>query len=385
MFSCPTLPERRNVGLDIPVVELDSQRVRNNSSPLLGPTKGWTVSVDAWAKPISQRPRLPPAVNWPVRSTSIATRTNNHSIRAPSHGIKQDKLASKDLWEALLPTRLASLLDSHLTPISDHFSSQISFIRSHLPPSIADTTSPNVLVLLIILILTFIPLSLLTFPMRRFLKDITGSSFFDDDESRTEDKILVQHARDTLNITFPKGDISASKTTIKDLRISVQDALGFSHDHSIKLVFAGHNLKVDEEPLSKYNLKHGAKVLCMASKSKLAAPPSSSGSRTPVPRATPEPAKKIVIPPLEKIQLVRKHITGTVLPLVEAFEKDPPQDEGKRKEEHHRLGETVLGEMLKLDSVDVDGEDGPEVRKRRKEMVKELHGLLERLDKVDKP
>ncbi|KAF3929347.1 hypothetical protein AA313_de0210240 [Arthrobotrys entomopaga] len=219
--------------------------------------------------------------------------------------------------------------------------------------------------------------------MRRFLKDLTGSSLFDDDESRTADTILVQHARDTLTVTFPKGDISASKTTIKDLRIAVQDLLGLAHDHSIKLVFAGHNLKVDEEPLSKYNLKHGAKVLCMASKSKL---PSSSGSRTPVPRATPEPpAKKIVIPPLEKIALVRKHITGTVLPLVETFERNPPQDEGKRKEEHHRLGETILGEMLKLDSVDVDGEDGAEVRRRRKEMVKELHAILERLDKVDKP
>ncbi|EPS41875.1 hypothetical protein H072_4157 [Dactylellina haptotyla CBS 200.50] len=292
-------------------------------------------------------------------------------------------LASQDLWEAVLPTRLASLLSDHLTPISNHFSAELSYLQARLPPSLA-SADPNVLVLLIIFLLTFIPLSIFTFPMRRFLKSVTGSSLFDDDdETRTVDTILVQHAKDTLQITFPRGDVTSGTSTVADLRAKVQDALGLSRTHSIKLVFAGHNLKDDTDPLSKYNLKHGAKVLCMASKSKLAPPPASSGPSSA--RSTPEPKKKKIIPPMEMIDLVRKHVQGSIVPLVEAFESNPPPDAGKRKEEHNRLGETLLGEMLKLDSVDVDGPDGAEVRKKRKETVRELHGLLERLDKVDKP
>ncbi|KAK6499659.1 hypothetical protein TWF481_010022 [Arthrobotrys musiformis] len=214
--------------------------------------------------------------------------------------------------------------------------------------------------------------------MKRFLKSVTGSSIFDD-ESRTEDIIHVQQGAKTYTITFPKGDVD-TKTTVKDLRIAVLTALGLERDHSIKLLFSGSHLKDDDALLSGYKVKHGAKILCMASKSKLAPPPTSSSSRS-----TPEPPKKKVIPPMEKIEIVRKHITGTVLPLVEAFEASPPEDEARRRDEHHRLSETVLGEMLKLDSVDVDGEDGAEVRKKRKVMVKELHAILERLDKVDKP
>ncbi|KAF3929007.1 hypothetical protein ABW19_dt0210295 [Dactylella cylindrospora] len=222
--------------------------------------------------------------------------------------------------------------------------------------------------------------------MRRFLKSTTGLSIFDDDESRTEDIIYVQHAKDQLKISFLKGDVS-SKATVRDLRIAVQDALGLSHDHSIKLVCAGHNLKDDNALLSSFSIKHGTKILCMASKSRLPPPPASTvsqASSSSSSKKTQEPVKKI-IPPMEKIELVKKHIDGTILPLVADFEANPPEDETKKKEEHHRLSETVLGEMLKLDSVDVDGPDGAEVRKKRKAMVKELHGILERLDKVDKP
>ncbi|KAK6356361.1 hypothetical protein TWF718_000722 [Orbilia javanica] len=222
--------------------------------------------------------------------------------------------------------------------------------------------------------------------MKRFLKSVTGSSLFDDDESRTEDTIYVQQGAKTYTINFPKGEVD-TKTTVKDLRISVLDALGLAHDHSIKLLFSGSHLKDDTALLKDSKVKHGAKILCMASKSRLAPPPTSSasGSAGTSARGTPEPPKKKIIPPMERIDLVRKHITETVLPLVEAFEANPPEDAAKRKDEHNRLGETVLGEMLKLDSVDVDGDDGAEVRKKRKVMVKELHAILERLDKVDKP
>ncbi|KAF3291182.1 hypothetical protein TWF970_000414 [Orbilia oligospora] len=257
---------------------------------------------------------------------------------------------------------------------------ELAYIQSHLPPSLRTT---DVNLLLTIILIFVIPITLLL-PMKRFLKSVTGSSLFDDDESRTEDVVYVQQGAKTYSINFPKGEVD-TKTTVKDLRLSVLDALGLSHEHSIKLLFSGSHLKDDAALLKDFKVKHGAKILCMASKSKLAPPPSASGSAGSSSRNTPEPPKKKIIPPMEKIELVRKHITGAVLPLVEAFEANPPEDQAKRRDEHHRLSETVLGEMLKLDSVDVDGDDGAEVRKKRKVMVKELHAILERLDKVDKP
>ncbi|KAK6335630.1 hypothetical protein TWF696_002398 [Orbilia brochopaga] len=229
--------------------------------------------------------------------------------------------------------------------------------------------------------------------MRRFFKAVFDGA--GDDTASANDVVFVQHGKDTLTTTFPKGSIAASTTTVGDLRAAVQDALGLSRNHSVKLVFAGQNLADDVVPLARYGVKHGLKVLCMASKSTLPPPPShtASSSRSgtptrpgrPTPSASPapEPVKK-VIPPMERIALVKRHVAETLMPLVEAFEKSPPADPVKRKEEHHRLSETFLGEMMKLDSVDVDGPDGAEVRKRRKETVKELHAVLERLDKVDK-
>ncbi|KAJ6259154.1 hypothetical protein Dda_6052 [Drechslerella dactyloides] len=305
------------------------------------------------------------------------------------------KLASTNgLRETLLPTRLAALLQSRLATLSEHLSAELSHLQSHLPPSLRpadDSQLPIIVLTTLLLAFALAPLPFLAAPMRRFFRSVFDGS--DDDPAAVNDVIYVQHARDTLTTTFPKGGIAASTTTVADLRAAAQDALGLSRNHSIKLVFAGSSLTDDAAPLARYGVKHGAKVLCMASKSTLPPPTTTtaSSSRTgtpgrPTPSASPAPeqVKKKIIPPIERIALVKRHVGETLMPLVDAFEASPPADAGKRKEEHHRLSETVLGEMLKLDSVDVDGPDGAEVRKRRKETVKELHAILERLDKVDK-
>ncbi|KAF3918490.1 hypothetical protein ABW21_db0204849 [Orbilia brochopaga] len=307
------------------------------------------------------------------------------------------KLASNDLWETLLPTRLAALLQSRLATFSEHLSSELSHLQSHLPPSLRladDIHLPVIVVTTILLALAIAPIPFLARPMRRFFRSVFDGGA--DDPASADDIVYVQHGRDTLTTTFPKGEIADSITTVGDLRAAVQDTLGLSRNHGIKLVFAGQNLIGEGAPLARYNIKHGAKVLCMASKSTLPPPPTttttaSSRSATPTRPArptpsispAPEPVKKIV-PPLEKIATVKQHVAETLMPLVESFENSPPTDVAKRKEEHHRLSETVLGEILKLDSVDVDGPDGAEVRKQRKATVKQLHAVLERLDKIDK-
>jgi hypothetical protein len=57
----------------------------------------------------------------------------------------------------------------------------------------------------------------------------------------------------------------------------------------------------------------------------------------------------------------------------------PPKDPKKRIDEHHRLSETVLQQvLLKLDDVETKTENG--ARARRKELVVEVQNYLNKLD-----
>ncbi|EWC48343.1 hypothetical protein DRE_02112 [Drechslerella stenobrocha 248] len=369
------------------------------------PFHGNLLHFQTWRVEVQNYPFRLSAGQQPIDTT---TRINpraplNHHPLEPVTTSRSTKLASNDLWETLLPARFTALLQSRLATLTQHLDTSLSHLQSrYLPASLRAYTSTGsddnhrllaIVVSTVLLAAVIAPLPFLFAQMRRFFKPLFGGSSDDDDAaSRAHDAVYVQHARDTHTITFPSGSIASASTTVADLRAATQDALGVSRGHSIKLVFAGQSLTDDAVPLAKYGLRHGAKLLCMSSKSVL--PPASSASRSrttatgtsarPTPSPAPEQQKKKVIPPMEQIELVKQLVGGTVMPLVEAFESSPPADAGKRKEEHHRLSETVLREMLKLDSVDVDGPDGQEVRKRRKETVKELHGILERLDRVDK-
>lgn len=96
---------------------------------------------------------------------------------------------------------------------------------------------------------------------------------------------------------------------------------------------------------------------------------------------TPEPevAVKKVLTPMEKIDAVWDGIVANLMPLMDEFMNSPPEDAGKRADMHRRLSETMMGELLKLDSVE-SGE--PEVRARRKGVVKDIQKVLDGLDRV---
>lgn len=67
------------------------------------------------------------------------------------------------------------------------------------------------------------------------------------------------------------------------------------------------------------------------------------------------------------------------LPLCSDYIASPPSDPKKREEDHRRLSESIMMHiMLKLDGVEAEGM--PEVRARRKELVKQVQKTLKDLD-----
>lgn len=109
-------------------------------------------------------------------------------------------------------------------------------------------------------------------------------------------------------------------------------------------------------------------------KTKKASEPT-SGTSTPV-SAPPTP-----LTPLMKLEELASKFHVMFVPECVKFQASPPEDPAKREFEHKRLTETLLQQILmKLDGVEVEGDQ--EARARRKELVREVQGMLNTLDAV---
>jgi hypothetical protein len=97
-------------------------------------------------------------------------------------------------------------------------------------------------------------------------------------------------------------------------------------------------------------------------------PSSSSASKT----ATPQT-------PLGKLDALASKFHTEFVPLAVQFMASPPEASPKRQMEYKKLSESILTQILmKLDGVETDGDQ--EARMRRKELVKEVQGMLNKLD-----
>jgi len=96
--------------------------------------------------------------------------------------------------------------------------------------------------------------------------------------------------------------------------------------------------------------------------------PTSSASKT----ATPQT-------PLGKLDALASKFHTEFVPLAVQFMASPPEASPKRQMEYKKLSESILTQILmKLDGVETDGDQ--EARMRRKELVKEVQGMLNKLD-----
>ncbi|PFH58343.1 hypothetical protein XA68_13857 [Ophiocordyceps unilateralis] len=99
---------------------------------------------------------------------------------------------------------------------------------------------------------------------------------------------------------------------------------------------------------------------------------SSSHSKSPPPVAA-------GIVPMKQIEDLSSEFTTRWLPLCVRYTASPPADRKAREEEHRKLSETLLQNiLLKLDGVDTEGV--AEVRTKRKELVHRVQEVLKGLD-----
>lgn len=109
----------------------------------------------------------------------------------------------------------------------------------------------------------------------------------------------------------------------------------------------------------------------------VALPPSSSMTSPPASK----PAAAAPQTAAARLDAIAAHLHGELAGACAAFAAAPPRERARREFEHKRLGESVLaGVILKLDGVEVDGDE--EARGRRRELVREAQGWLGRLDEV---
>ncbi|KAG9316286.1 hypothetical protein JVU11DRAFT_2316 [Chiua virens] len=163
---------------------------------------------------------------------------------------------------------------------------------------------------------------------------------------------------------------------------------------SFKLVYKGAVMKEDTAPLSTYNLTENATIFLIGGHT--LAPEDGNvrpGQTAPVPKAKP------VAPQTEEgtilaIRAELERVRATLVPDVDAFVHAlvPPSSEGEKGYgaagypvpptplDHTRLSELLLQSLLRLDALHMPGVDWPEARVQRKTAVREVQGVLDRLD-----
>jgi hypothetical protein len=184
------------------------------------------------------------------------------------------------------------------------------------------------------------------------------------DPHRAEDILTIRHGSNEYLFKYPVNTIASHALNVGHVRDKCAEITGIPAK-SLSLVCAGRQLKEREDnvTLQALGIEHGAKITAVGS--------------TP-PRPSPSPQPKLG--PVETIEAVRDHVVTTLLPLVNDFiAGNAGESRDKREDMHRRLGETIMSQLLKLDGV--ESED-PQVRARRKEVVREIQGMLDALDKA---
>jgi hypothetical protein len=101
--------------------------------------------------------------------------------------------------------------------------------------------------------------------------------------------------------------------------------------------------------------------------------------------APPQNPPRAVTPqtPSAKLDAIASKFHTEFVPLAIQYMNNPPEEKAKRDFEYKKLSETILTQIIfKLDGVETEGDQ--EARLQRKALVKEVQGMLTKLDEVGK-
>ncbi|KAH7888504.1 hypothetical protein F5I97DRAFT_1853140 [Phlebopus sp. FC_14] len=200
--------------------------------------------------------------------------------------------------------------------------------------------------------------------------------------------IHVKWGRDVLHFPIPPPN-----TPLGKLRADLAE---YTHlpPTSFKLVHAGAVMKDDAAPLSAYKIRENSTIALIGGHAVPQAP-----STVPAPR--PPPTQKAVPTEESTINAINAEldrVRSTLVPDVDAFVQAfsdspdglPPSDISSSQVvpplpkpsvlDHTRLSELLLQSLLRLDALHLSGVDWPDARQQRKAAVREVQGVLDRLD-----
>ncbi|PSR81794.1 BAG domain-domain-containing protein [Coniella lustricola] len=223
-----------------------------------------------------------------------------------------------------------------------------------------------------------------------------------------DDILLIKHKGVTYPEHFPAFSIGDGKLLVGDVRERVQMIMKLSDrsTRKIRLLYKGRQLKNDLDPICEFNVKNNSEILVVLpepsdddsssesseevvvvgreaeSRPKKQKKKKSKGKKSKSRGGSPRESN-LEIPsgggPIDKLNTISSHFTTKLLPLCVQFTASPPTDPKKREDEHRKLSETIMQQvLLKLDEVETNGEE--EARARRKELVRTVQDVLNRLD-----
>lgn len=246
-----------------------------------------------------------------------------------------------------------------------------------------------------------------------------------------DDILLIKHKGVTYPVHFPAYSIGDGKLFVRDVRDRVGLVMQVSSGKvkRIKMLYKGRQLKEQDAPIREYSVKNNSEILVVlpegspsdedsdSSEEIVVADPrdghtsksKSKNKRKKKKRSPRDSAQNLDVPgggadgrrsdtedsrqpsrmpspptvpsgPLDKLQAIKAHFITKLLPLCNEFSAHPPKDKKKCEDEHRKLSETIMQQvLLKLDEVDAGGD--PDIRAKRKQLVNEVHDVLKGIDK----
>ncbi|KAL2279795.1 hypothetical protein FJTKL_13163 [Diaporthe vaccinii] len=249
-----------------------------------------------------------------------------------------------------------------------------------------------------------------------------------------DDILLIKNKGITYPEHFPAYSIGDGKLLVGDVRERAQMVMKLSDRKArkIKLLYKGRQLKIDDEPICEFGVKNNSEILVVLpdgdddsstesseevvvvgskdaegrskksksgkkrrskKKDRSSTSPRDSGglevprndgagtSRPQSPASGVSGGSAAAAPggPIDKLNTIKSHFTTQLLPLCTQYTANPPSDPKKRVDEHRKLSETVMQQvLLKLDEVETNGDE--DARAKRKELVRVVQDVLKGLD-----